>query len=164
MLEQTTVNIGGDDIVIESLPATAALQLLTKTVRIVGGAGKGLKDFPSSKEELARMGKDLSESLHLGSMIEGLIDRLDSTEFPNLIKETVKASLPLFRDRVKKGEGSFDDWFENRFSKDLKGLFQLLFEIYKYNYGEPMEWIMGFFKASQIPMEEAPDPGSPPAS
>ena len=161
MLDQTTVFIGEDEITIESLPATAALQLLTKTIRIVGGAGAGIEDFPTTKEELAKLGEKLGEYLHLGNMIDGVIGRLDSDEFPKLIKDTVEASLPVFRDRDKKGEGNFNDWFENRFSKDLPDLFALLFEIYKYNYGEPMEWFASFFKANQENDQNNLDPGSP---
>lgn len=163
MLDQTTVIIGDDEVTIESLPCTPALQLLTKTIRIVGGVGKGIKDFPSNKAEFEKLGKELESHIHLGNMVDGLIERLDSDELPKLIKDTVKASLPLYRDRPAKGENSFEEWYENRFSKDVSGLFTLLFEIYKFNYGEPVAWFIDFFKATQekTPIEEAPDPGSP---
>ncbi len=159
MLDQNTVQIGDDEIVIESLPATHALQLITKTIRIVGGVGKGIKDFPSSKEEFAKLGKELEKHLHLGDMLDGFIERLDSDELPKLIKQTVRASVPLYRDRQGKGEGSFEDWYEFRFSKDLGSLFQLLFEIYKFNYGEPVSWFVDFFAAAQ--KVSPPDDGLP---
>ena len=91
-------------------------------------------------------------------MLDGLVDRLDSKELPELIKNTVQASLPRFEDKPKMGEGSFTDWYENRFSKDLPVLFGLLFEIYKYNYGEPVMWFVDFFQAIQ---NNAPETGSP---
>lgn len=155
MLDQTTVTIGDDEITIESLPATPALQLLTKTIRIVGGVGKGIKDFPSTKAEFEKLGKELEKHLHLGDMLDGFIERLDSDELPKLIKKVVKDSLPIYRDK----KGAFDPWYENRFSKDLPGLFTLLFEIYRFNYGEPVAWFMDFFKAGQG--KQDPDPGSP---
>ena len=150
MLDQITVTISGEEFQIESLPATAALQLLTKTIGIIGGMGKGVTDFPSSAKEFKDLGKDLDKYLHFGSMVEGLIDRLDSDEVPELIKKTVRASLPKWRDKTGPvtQEGTFEYWFENRFSKDFGDLFTLLFEIYKYNYGEPVEWFAGFFSAT----------------
>ena len=162
MLEQTTVVIGNDEIVIESLPATHALQLITKTIRIVGGLSKGIKDFPSTKEEFAKLGKELEKHLHLGNMVDGLIERLDSDELPKLIKKTVQASIPVYRDRPLSGEGSFEYWYENRFSRDLTGLLALLFEIYKFNYSEPVGWFLDFFKAIQkTSADKDPEAGSP---
>jgi len=159
MLEQTTVTVGDDLMTIESLPATPALQLLTRTVRIVGGVGKGIKDFPSSQAEFKALSSKLEEHLHLGNMLDGLIERLDSKELPEMLKGIVRDSLPRFRDAPKKGEGSFDDWYEDRFSRNLPELFALLFEIYKHNYGEPFEWLADFFRATHS--KGVPDPGSP---
>ena len=159
MLEQINVTVGGEEFRIESLPATTALQLLTKTIKIVGGLGKGVTDFPSSAKEFKTLQKDLHKYLHLGTMVEGLLERLGSDEVPQLIKETIRKSRPLWRDKPGAGEGSFDEWFENRFSKSFGDLFTLLFEIYKYNYGEPMEWIAGFFSATPETDLKSPDRG-----
>ncbi len=160
MLEQTTVVVGEDELVIESLPATVALQLLTKTIKIVGGASKGVQDFPSSLKEFQDLAKNgLGDYIHLGNMVEGLLDRIDTKEVPDLIKATIRASLPLWRDKPGKGEGSFEDWFENRFSREFGDLFQLLFEIYKYNYREPVGWLGSFFLTSLETNPPLPDPG-----
>ena len=168
MLSQITVTIGDDKILIESLPATPALQLLTKTIRIVGGVGNGISDFPSNRAEFEKLSVEFEKNMHLGKMIEGLIDRLDSDALPKLIKGIVRDSLPMYRDGKGPGEQTFDEWYENRFSKDLPGLFALLVEIYKFNFGEPMVWVVDFFKASRnniLPeMKQAPDSGSPPPS
>lgn len=167
MIDQTQVQIGSDEITIESLPATHALQLLTKTIRIVGGVGKGIKDFPKSKKEFEELGEKLQEHLHLGDMLDGFIERLDSDELPKLIKSTIQASLPRWRDKPASGPDSFDYWYESHFSKDLPGLFNLLLEIYKFNYGEPVAWFMDFFSATgeKESMEgEESEPGSHPQS
>ena len=156
MLEQTDVVIGDDEIKIESLPATRALQVLTKTAKIVGGVGHGMQDFPSSLRELKEKG--IEEYLHLGKMMEGLLDRLDDGELPKFIKGLIEESLPAYRDRPKKGEGSFDYWYENRFSRDPRGLFALLTEIYRWNYGETFEWLSDFFSKAQEPKQD-PAPG-----
>lgn len=144
-LEQADVIIGEDSILIESLPASDALKLLTKTIRIVGGMGKGIKDFPKSKAEFDALGKELEKHLHLGNMIEGLIDRLDSDELPKMVKGIIKDSLPGWRDKQSK----FDGWYEERFSNDLPGLLLLLVEIYKFNYKELFSWFADFFSATQ---------------
>ncbi len=169
MLDQTQVQVGPDEITIESLPATPALILLTKTIRIVGGLGRGIKDFPKSKKEFAELGKKIEEHLHLGDMLDGLIDRLDSDELPKMIKGTIDASMVRFREQPKQGPDSFDYWYENRFSKDLPGLFTLLIEIYKFNYGEPVAWFVDFFSAipeevstedPEVVLEKSSEPGS----
>lgn len=161
MLDQDTIVVGGDEMVIESLPVTDALRLITRTIKIVGGLGKGITDFPTSVAEFKKLSEDknLENYIHLGGMVEGLLDRLDSEEVPLLIKNTIKASLPLYRDRPISGEGSFDQWYENRFSREFGDLFCLLLEIFKYNYGGPVEWLAGFFSATPEKDQSPPEPG-----
>ncbi len=154
MLEQTTVMVGGEAMQIESLPATRALQVLTKTIKIAGGLGAGVKDLPSSAAEAKAMGKKLADHLDLGGMVGGLLDRLDETEHPKFIKNLVRESMPKYRDHHEVFEG----WFNDRFSRGTGDLFALLIHIYKWNYGDAFSWVSDFF-------EVAPNRGdTPPAS
>lgn len=155
MLEQKTVTVGDDALVIESLPATRALQVLAKTARIAGGFGRGIKDMPSSLQELKNLGRDLEKYLHLGDMLEGFLERLDDEDAPGFIKSIVLESLPAYRDRSKK---DFDDWYEYRFSREPAALLTLLGEIYRWNYGDSFEWLFSFFAAAQERGED-PAPG-----
>ena len=158
MLEQDTVIVGEDSFVIESLPATRALQLLTRVVKIAGGLGHGVTDMPSSLTEAKELGKELEKHMNLGAMLEGFLENLDVQEHPNLVKAIIKESLPVWRDRPKTGENSFDEWYENRFSRGINDQFVLLYHIFKWNYGDPAEWFSGFFAKAQVP-ETVSTPG-----
>ncbi len=156
MLEQTTVTVGGEAMQIESLPATRALQVLTKTIKIIGGVSAGVKDLPSSAAEAKAMGKKLAEYLSLGGMVGGLLDHLDETEHPQFIKNLVRESMPKYRNHHQ----VFDEWFENRFSRGTGDLFALLIHIYKWNYEDVFSWVSDFFEVA--PTEEDTPPASGP--
>jgi len=160
MLEQTTITVGEEEVTITSLPATKALQLLTRTLSIVGGAGKGVKDFPSSLAEFQSLGADLEKYLNLGEMVEGLLSRVDG-EMPEFIKGVIKDSLPFYQDRPEQ----FERWYETRFSRALGDQFHLLTEIYKWNFGDTVGWATSFFESPQEGANpDSPAPGQGPPS
>lgn len=148
MIEQKKVVIGGEELLIESLPSTAALQLLVKIVKIVGGAGLGVSDIPSSK-------KEVEQALHLGNIVQGLLDKIDVVDTPQLIKSVIEDSLVRFRDRP----GTFEDWYAGRFSRKLMDQFQLFYAILDYNYGEPIELLKKLWGES---MEQETGTAEPP--
>ncbi len=124
MLEQKEVQIGSEKMVIESLPATKALNLLARLMRIAGGAGKGVSDLPNTVG-------DIEKDLHVGAMIQGVLEQVDPSDTPVLIKGIVQESLPVWRDKP-----GFSEWYENRFSRRFDDLLVLLKEILEWNYGE----------------------------
>lgn len=154
MIEPKTITVGGEDIIIQSLPATRALSTLATLTKILGGAGKGIQDFPSMANEL----RDALSggTLHLGKMMEGVLDQIDPDITSEFIKTVVRASVPTFEGDG--AEGRFDAWYESKFSRGLDDLFFLLKEIFVHNFGDPVEWIKKTMaraeKAGWIPPSE----------
>ncbi len=139
MIETIEIQIGKDTFKIQSFPATRALQVAAKLAKVVGGAGMGVNDFTLKVEEL-------SEAYHVGNMVQGILQNIDATDDPKLIRNIVQEVLvsPNFKD-VKEGENAdekFNLWYEDRFAgKQLQDLPVLLYGIFSHNYGDPMEWI-----------------------
>lgn len=139
MIETVDVQVGGDTFKIQSFPATRALQVAAKLVKMVGGAGIGINDFTLKVEEL-------SEAYHVGKMIQGILQNIDATDDPKFIKNIVQEVLvsPNFKD-VKEGENAdekFNLWYEDRFAgKQLQDLPVLLYGIFSHNYGDPVAYI-----------------------
>ena len=134
MLEQRSVAFGDGEITIESLPATKSLELFAELMHIAGGLGQGIKDVPSTAEDLKKFG----EMLDMGAMVQGLFERVDPEKTPALVKRIVKDSMPKWRD---KPSTEFEDWYEDRFSRGHADLVKLLYAIFEWNYGDPIAWI-----------------------
>lgn len=133
MLTQLKVQVGDEELIITSLPATAAIRYAAKITKIVSGAGRGVKDIPTSAEEA-------SEALHVGAMLQGIMANIDEDEATDLIKNIIRQSL-LRPNFVDQSPQDFEDWFDDRFSKGLDQLMDLLQAIIAHNYGDPMVWL-----------------------
>lgn len=130
-VEQTIVQLGEDEVRIESLPATEQLRLLIKLSKIAGGVGKGIKDIPQNTEELEQV-------LDLGAMIQGLLDKVEPDEVVKLIRDILRKSV------VQWPGGPalpFGDWYEHRFSRHMSDQFMLLKAVFEWNYGDFVVWI-----------------------
>ena len=132
MLDQKDVQIGDDVFLIESLPATKSLALLAELSIIAGGMGMGITDLPSNTDEIAK-------AFNLGAMVQGLMSKIDPVKTPALIKRIIQDSLPKYRDGG--GPNAFDDWYEDRFSRGVHDQAMLLYAIFEWNYGDPIEWV-----------------------
>ncbi len=129
MIEQITIDVGGEAMTITSLPATKALSVLARLTKMAGGIFEGIKDIPSKSEEFA-------DTLHVGKMMEGLLGHLDPETTPTFLRELVRSSL-----KAPYNEGkAFDEWYEGRFSRRFDDLTVLLVAIFTHNYGDPVAW------------------------
>lgn len=156
MLDQNDVQIGSDTLRIESLPATKALTLLAELTAIASGVGAGISDLPSSLNEIEK-------AFNLGKMLEGLLSKIDPEKTPVLIKRIIRDSLPVWNDQVP---SAFDDWYDNRFSRKLDDLGILLFAIFEWNFGDPVDWVKKIL--AKLPkigpdLETGPDKQSTPS-
>ena len=133
MIEQTDVMVGGEEMEIQSLPATKALVLLGKLAKIAGGAGVGVSDIPS---RIA----DLEEVLHVGNMLMGILDKIDPSEAQILIKSILVSSL-VKPNMIDEPDEDFTKWYDARFSRKIDELFVLLTAIFVHNYGSPVDWV-----------------------
>jgi hypothetical protein len=139
MIQEENVQIGEDTFTIQSLPTSDALILLGKLTRIVGGLGKGMRDFPGSIEELNMALKE--GVLNPGEMVEGFLAKLDPEQTTKVLKAVVEKSLvkPQF---VKNSKTAFSDWYEDRFSGEgLSDLMLLVKKIFEINYGNALVWL-----------------------
>ena len=143
MIETKDVVIGDDTMTIRSLPATRALSIAARLLKVMGGIGMGMKDFTLKPEEFA-------EAFHMGNMMQGLIQNIDADGAPELIRQVVRESLvsPSFEPSATKKETNmegaeqrFNEWYDDRFSRGLDDLLALLYEIFSWNYGDPVDWI-----------------------
>ncbi len=126
MLENKTITIGGDDFVLEQLPATPGLKYAIQIGKIFGtmiAGGFDIKDFDEKK--------DILKQLNYPKMITGLLSQLDDESTPKLIKSMIRDSLlsPKWS----------NDWYERRFSGELADLTQLLTHILQDNFGDVLE-------------------------
>ncbi len=133
MIAQKTVTIGEEAFRIESLPSTQALSLLAELAGIASGLGMGIKDLPSSMDEV---NEALAKTIDLGAMVQGLFAKIDPVKTPALIKRIIRDSLPIWNDKP-----GFDDWYDDRFSRGVHDLMALLYAIFDWNYGDPLEWV-----------------------
>lgn len=134
MITTKEVQIGKDEFSIQSLPATRALQIAAKLTKVVGGAGMGIKDFTLKVEELP-------EAVHLGKVVQGILQNIDADGAPELIRSVVRETLVKPNFEGEGGEEKFIAWYENRFAGELQDLAALLYEIFSHNYGDPWEWV-----------------------
>ncbi len=133
MIENKKLTIGGDSIIIQSLPATRSASIGFMLLKIIGGVGAGVSDISFNMKELAQF-------LHAGKMVQGLLANIDADGTAELIRDIIRESVvqPSFEGQPSK---AFIDWYENRFSMELQDLLVLLVEIFQHNYGNPLEWL-----------------------
>ena len=138
MIEAKVLKIGKDSFTINSLPATRALVIGAKLAKIVGGVGKGVSDLTLNPKEFA-------EAFHIGNMLQGVLQNIDADGAPELIRDIVRESLvvPQFEGEIDNigPEQRFQEWYDNRFSKELNDLAVLLYEIFYHNYGDPVAYV-----------------------
>lgn len=134
MIENKEFKLGKDKVVIQSLPATRALSIAAKLVKLVGGAGAGITDLTLDPEEI-------SKAFHVGNMVQGVIENIDSDEGPELIRSVIRESVVSPTFEGVNSEARFNEWYETRFSRQLQDLMTLLYEIFTFNYGDPVDWI-----------------------
>lgn len=158
MIEQRQVVVGGEDFLLESLPATKALVLLAKVCKIIGGLGKGVKDVPSGAKSTEDLKSQISEALHVGQMVEGFLEKLDPKEAPDLIRNILRDSLACKRDKYPHPK-QWDDWYENRFASRLGDIIQLLTHIFQLNYGDAASIVSEVFGSGKP--APVPGPGAP---
>ena len=126
MLEQKTITVGGDDFVLEQLPATPGLKYAIQIGKIFGtmiAGGFDIKDFDEKK--------DILKQLNYPKMITGLLSQLDDESTPKLIKS-------MIRDSMKSPKFS-DTWYETRFAGKFDDMMELVTEIIMINFGEALE-------------------------
>lgn len=128
-IRQKQVQVKDQTITIETLPATEGLALAAAIARILAGAGAGVKDIPTSL-------KELPEALHVGRLVQGILDRMDPESLPAFLKKIVRQSLPEFRD---KPDAVFDEWYEDGFAGNLSSLSGLVWEILDLNFKDVLD-------------------------
>ncbi len=137
MLEQTTIQVGDDEFVLEQFPSTPGLKYGIKVGRIFGTMLAG--GFDNDIQE----GGDLLDQLDISKMITGLLSQLHDDETPRLIKA-------MIRDSIKKPHWS-DEWYEDRFAGRFGDMAQVLMVILMDNFGDVLEIAKKKFQAARPP-------------
>lgn len=114
MIKQKQINVGGDDYLISTLPATKGLKVLKQLTKLIG----------PSFAELAKSADDAEKSA-MSIAMEKLFENLDSVDVENLAKDLMAS--------VSKGNTVIN--FDMEFSGDYGKLFTLLKEVVEFNFG-----------------------------
>lgn len=115
MIEQRDVNINGVDYKITQFPATQALGIEAKLVKLLGPAFLEMQKAEEGKEEDA-----LSRALNV------LIMNMDKVDVVSLVKELVS--------RVTKGTMTIN--FDQEFAGKTGGIWELVKEVVMFNFGD----------------------------
>lgn len=124
MLEQKTITIAGEELMIQQLGGSLALKHSIILGRLFGGMSKGV--------ESSGVANIQDWNIDFGKMVDGIISSLDPESSPIWIKELVSQS-------VIKPEYSIT-WFDTTFSGNLEELLKLVEKILEHNYGGLMEY------------------------
>lgn len=114
MIKQKTININGEDFIINTLPATKGLKVLKQLTKLIGPAFS----------ELIKGGEG-SDVNPVSVAMEKLFDNLDSVDIEVLVKELVSSA----------SKGSIAINFDMEFAGDYAKLFSLVREIVEFNFG-----------------------------
>jgi len=120
MLDQKEITINGKSYTIQQLPTTTGLEIGVAIIKILSGAAQGIGDVPVG-------GSFLDTWIDSGKIASGLMNQLDVTGTPQLIKRIVRESIvsPTFS----------DEWYEAEFSggyDDLATLIENVIALNKY--------------------------------
>ncbi len=123
MLQEKTIQVGDNSIIIRQLGTTLALYHSIKLGALFGGLTQGIE---------SRGGNVQDWNIDFGKMVEGILAALDPNESPIWIKKLLKESMikPEFN----------DIWFDKTFSGSLEDLLDFLKDILEHNYGGLLEY------------------------
>jgi len=118
MLDQKEITVGKTGYTLQQLNTTSCLEIGISMIQIIAGAAEGFGDVPAG-------GGFLDIWVNPGKLSAGLMNKLDVTGTPQLIKRMVRESLmaPEFT----------EEWYEAEFSGELDNLFMLIEKIVELN-------------------------------
>ncbi len=114
MIKQKTCTIGGEEFILNTIPATKGIKLLKQLTKLIG---------PSFSELMKQ--NDGGEVNPMSVAIEKLFENLDAVDVEALVKELVSSA----------SKGSVSINFDMEFAGEYGKLFMLVKEIVEFNFG-----------------------------
>ncbi len=117
MIEQKTIDVCGDPVVIQQLPAQTGMEVFLAFSKIMAGAKEGI-----SVESLLNLEET---KIDLGRIIAGIIDATNVKGTPEFIRKLVEDSMvsPAYS----------QEYFNNTFAGHYHELFELIATIFTFN-------------------------------
>lgn len=117
MIDQKTIDVCGEPVVIQQLPAQTGMEVFLAFSKILAGAkeGIGIESILNLEET----------KIDLGKIIAGIIEATDVKGTPEFIRKLVEDSMvsPAYS----------QDYFNGTFAGHYSELFELVSEIFKFN-------------------------------
>lgn len=114
MIKQKTCTIGGEEFILNTIPATKGIKLLKQLTKLIG---------PSFSELMKQ--NDGGDINPMSVAIEKLFENLDAVDVEALVKELVTSA----------SKGSVAINFDMEFAGEYGKLFMLVKEIVEFNFG-----------------------------
>lgn len=118
MLDQKQITIDGKSYTIQQFPTTTGLEIGISLVKIIAGSAEGFGDVPAS-------GSFLDIWVNPGKIASGLMNKIDISGTPQLIKRMIRESIvqPEFN----------DEWYEAEFSGEYDNLISFIENVIEVN-------------------------------